>query len=139
MHTFYADSTADAQEVNENFTELSDRFDVQEDWHFVGEAGEPAFEDSWVNYGSPYENASYMKDSMGFVHVRGFVKSGTVGTSATIFTLPAGYRPSDRILMATQSNSALGRYDIDSDGKVIPHTGNTLWFSMANVIFRAEN
>jgi microcystin-dependent protein len=60
-------------------------------WHQVGGSGEPAFTNSWVNYGSPYGNLMFRKDPLGKVQLRGAVKNGTLGSS--IFTLPTGYRP----------------------------------------------
>lgn len=51
------------------------------------------FQNSWTNYGSGYDTAAYMKDSLGFVHIKGFIKSGTTSSSTPIFTLPVGYRP----------------------------------------------
>ena len=65
-----------------------------------------SFEHSWVNYGGSYGNAAYMKDAFGVVHLRGMIKSGTVGSSA--FTLPAGCRPPAQVLAVTISNSAIG-------------------------------
>lgn len=69
-----------------------------EPWHVVGDAGEPAFTNSWVNVTSPstYPPARFHRDALGRVHVEGAVKLGTTTTSA--FTLPAGYRPSHDLL-----------------------------------------
>jgi len=65
---------------------------VCEAWHEVGGVGEPAFENSWVNYdAATYQTAAFMKDPFGFVHLKGLVKSGTFDTA--IFSLPVGYRP----------------------------------------------
>src|SRR6185437_9150672 len=49
-------------------------------------------QNGWIAYGTEYYSAQYMKDPMGFVHIRGSIKNGTSG--AVAFTLPAGYRPS---------------------------------------------
>lgn len=61
-----------------------------EDWHYVGEAGEPAFENGWTAVGGGYF-AFRIRES-GVVDMQGAVENGTKGT--TIFTLPSGYRPS---------------------------------------------
>ena len=62
-----------------------------EPWHAVGGAGEPAFQNSWVNdtLGGPL---AFRKTPDGRVYVRGAIKSGTDGS--TVFVLPVGYRPS---------------------------------------------
>jgi len=64
---------------------------AEEDWHIVGGTGEPAFESSWVNFGSTDPVLKFKKDAYGWVHIEGTVKTGTVGVR--IFTLPAGYIP----------------------------------------------
>ena len=52
-----------------------------------------SFQNGWTNYGGlPQTQVSYMKDSMGFVHLQGVISGGT--NAATAFTLPAGYRSS---------------------------------------------
>ncbi|HET9667277.1 MAG TPA: hypothetical protein VFP09_10990, partial [Desertimonas sp.] len=48
------------------------------------------FTGTWVNFGGLTQATQYRKIG-DQVYVRGFVKSGTIGTSA--FTLPVGYRP----------------------------------------------
>jgi hypothetical protein len=58
---------------------------VQPPWNNV------SYVNSWTTFNASFEDAQYMKDTLGFVHVRGIVKDGTSGT--TVFTLPAGYRP----------------------------------------------
>jgi len=61
-----------------------------EAWHEIGAAGEPAFVNSWHNFGGGFSTAAFAKDSLGFVHLKGTI---TGGTAITAFTLPAGYRP----------------------------------------------
>lgn len=61
-----------------------------EDWHYVGEAGEPAFENSWANV-SGLPAMAYRIREAGVVDIVGVVDTGSSTTS--IFTLPADYRP----------------------------------------------
>lgn len=95
----------------------------------------PTFVNSWVNYGSPYENAGYFKDSLGMVHMRGLVKNGTVG--AAIFTLPAGYRPEQERIYATMGGGAFGEVRIQTTGIVLHMSGGNAYFSLAVPPFRA--
>jgi len=61
-------------------------------WHLVGSGGlEPAFQNGWTNYATGYATVAFMKDALGYVHMRGDAKPGTIAT--TMFTLPVGYRP----------------------------------------------
>jgi hypothetical protein len=96
----------------------------------------PTFQNSWVNYGESWNVAGYMKDSMGFVHLRGLVKSGTIGQC--IFTLPAGYRPQYEELQIVQTSpDTFGRLDITTAGCVQPTLGSNTWFSLDGITFRA--
>lgn len=105
-----------------------------EDWHEVGTTGEPAFQNSWVNYGGADATAAFYKDPFGRVHMRGLVKSGTV--PAVAFTLPVGYRPPKSEYFATVANSAFGALDVGSSGDIYIRTGSNVWFSI-NCSFRA--
>ena len=74
-------------------------------------------ENSWANYGASNEPASYYKDPFNVVHLRGHVDSGTL--NATIFTLPAGYRPSVTVLrVCHESATSAVRLRIGTDGTV---------------------
>jgi hypothetical protein len=70
--------------------------------HYVGATGEPAFQNSWVNYSSANQ-ARFRKFPDGRVRLAGYIKSG--GNSTVVFTLPAGYRPP-----ATAGDQALISY-----------------------------
>src|SRR5579859_6036782 len=63
-----------------------------QDFTVVGSQGAAPFTNSWVSWGAPYFPVGYWLDPLGFVHLRGTLKLGTVGSSA--FTLPPGLRPS---------------------------------------------
>src|SRR4051812_35523455 len=87
-------------------------------WHVVGAAGEPAFQNSWTNYGSGWATAGFRKDPLGKVRLRGLVKSGTL---ATVFKLPAGYWPPGHIAVASNTSGGLnipGYTEVDSTGNV---------------------
>ena len=61
-----------------------------EDWHYVGEAGEPAFATGWSNSTGNPKLAFRIRES-GVVDVAGVVDASSAG--ATVFTFPEGYRP----------------------------------------------
>lgn len=98
-------------------------FTSYQDWLFIGTTGRPPFTNSWVNYGPPYANASYMRLPDGFVQLHGVIKSGTLGSSA--FTLPPGFRPSAPTEFLVLSNGAAGRVTVGSDGTVTPVSPST--------------
>ena len=107
----------------------------QEDWHEVGAAGEPAFSNSWVNFGSNYTTCGFMKDTLGFVHLKGLVKNGTI--NQVIYVLPSGYRPATRDIYGVDSNGAHARLDVAEDGAVKPMAGSNAWVSLSGIIFKA--
>lgn len=97
----------------------------------------PALEHSWVNYGEGWLAARYVKDALGFVHLAGLIKSGEVNKSA--FILPAGYRPTEKLLFGTVSKEAVGEVEVDSVGGVTPISPSTnAWVSLNGITFLAE-
>jgi hypothetical protein len=110
-------------------------------WHTVG-TNTSLFENSWVNYGDTFSSASFIKDRFGVVHMRGLVKSGTLGT--TMFTLPSGFRPAKTDIYWQAGNTGAAyvssRVDVATGGTVIPHAtqaGNG-WLSLKGIYFKAE-
>lgn len=64
-------------------------------WHEIGADGEPAFEDSFVNYtgGSPGDTCAFRR-VLDRVYVKGLITGGSSpGNNTHIFTLPVEYRP----------------------------------------------
>lgn len=104
-----------------------------EAWNVIGAAGQPAFTNGWVNFGAPWGVAAFYKDPDGWVHLKGLIRSGTINTSA--FTLPAGYRPPYRWLMSVDSNTSQGTVVVQTDGTVIPSTGNIAYFQLFDISF----
>ena len=65
-----------------------------EAWHYVGETGEPAFENSWDNLGFSQPVLAFRKIG-NVVYIAGTIwEGGGAFSTDTIFTLPSGYRPS---------------------------------------------
>lgn len=94
----------------------------------------PTLAGSWANSGGSNQTAGYLKDPMGFVHLRGCVKSG----SGTIFTLPTGYRPSADILLGTYGDGAFAAVSITSAGVVALSVGAaTIALSLDSITFKA--
>lgn len=118
---------------------------VNDGWHNVGEAGEPAYQNGWVDYSAgtavgDYTGAGFKKIG-GVVHLRGLIKNGT---NATIFTLPVGYRPGldnhgrGHLLFDAMSNGQ-GRVDIYNDGEVRALSPTTsAWLTLNGISFPAE-
>lgn len=96
---------------------------------------------SWVDYGSTYQEPIIYKDSLGFVHMAGLIKNGTV--NSVFYTLPEEYRPAKRIQFpAYQAGNRIGAIVITPDGACdtsFPSGGSNGFFSLNNVVFMAES
>lgn len=104
----------------------------------VGDAGQPAFLNSWVNFGTTDAPAAFWRDPFGWIHLRGLIKNGTIGSTNAAFTLPPGFRPPLREVFPVISNGAIGRVDIEPDGDVIIAAGNNTYVSLAGIHFRTS-
>lgn len=97
----------------------------------------PTFQNSWVNFGSGWAAVGYCKDSLGFVHLKGLIKSGTVAYGTPMFTLPVGYRPAESEIFASVSNSVFGEIAVDSNGIVSAVNGSNSFFTLSGITFKA--
>ena len=124
-------------------------------WILVGATGAAAFQNSWTAYaGTPYGQPKYRRKN-GIVYLDGLFKGGTL--NSVLFTLPAGFRPNERLVMAsvmssintgaastgtahTHPNAQLaGRVDITPDGNFAQVGATTTAFlSMAGMSFIQE-
>lgn len=66
-----------------------------EAWHYVGDTDEPAFENSWDNAGVDQAALAFRIREGGAVDIEG-VLDGSAATLTTVFTLPEGYRPTNK-------------------------------------------
>jgi hypothetical protein len=97
-----------------------------EDWTDVS-----SFSNSWVNFGSIYQDARYRKLPDGTVHIQGLIKNGSIGSSYSAFTLPVGYRPAAALVIPTITNTGVGYFEVRSDGKVATVSGGNGYFSIS--------
>ena len=117
-------------------------------WHWVGDPGEPAYQNSWRWYGTnepTYGGARFRKLANGMVVCAGLIDSGAAGSTA--FTLPVGYRPDlNKVGGAADyifPNAAASAYQegirLNSNGELRPQvTGVSGWVSLSQVIFYAR-
>lgn len=95
-----------------------------DDWHLIGGSGEPAFQNSWVNAGGNNTVLRFKKDILGFVHVEGRIKDGTVGN--IIFTLPSGYQSDEALLFTSVGDGAFAwGYTLGNSSGDLYHGGGS--------------
>lgn len=94
----------------------------------------PTFNNSWTNFGSPWEPLRCYKDKWNVVHVSGMISAGTNAFGTTMFTLPVGYRPvTQRIYTGagfiSGTNDSFGSLVINTNGTVQIRVGSMLWIA----------
>jgi len=108
-------------------------------WHEIGTAGEPAFQNAWLNYDTTFNSAAFRKTVDGTVLLKGLIRSGT---PAAIFILPVGYRPLKQYLFIGWSVNSSARIDVLSGGTVLlvvyDTGGSNAFVSLDNIQFYAE-
>ena len=95
----------------------------------------PTLNSGFTGYSSPYGTIKYRKIG-NIVNIQGITNQAVANT--IVFTLPVGFRPERRLVLATMNDNQLGRLDIDQDGNVrqdmISSSG---WFSLNCTFFTA--
>jgi hypothetical protein len=68
----------------------------------------PTLLNGWVDYDTARRPIAYYKDSMGWVHVQGYIKNGVSTANSVIYRFPKGYEPESPIEVAAVSSSGAG-------------------------------
>ena len=99
------------------------------------------FENSWVDYGTPgWRGVQYRKVG-DEVQIRGLAARASDST-ATMFTLPTGFRPLQPELFPAYSNSGLVRIDVQVSGivaVVFGAAGYSLYVSLSPIRFSVKS
>ena len=88
-----------------------------DDWHAVGGAGEPAFQNGWGNLAG-FQPMEFKLTPFNEVKMRGFIQAGTTTNGTTLWTMPVGYRPINTIRLPTLPGTVSGYPQILSTGIV---------------------
>lgn len=101
---------------------------------------EPALSNGWTNLGAGFSSVAYLKDGLGYVHLRGVIKGGTATIGTGLLTLPAGFRPATHeMFVCADGNESGRRVDVESGGVVRLGTSvNNLHLSLCGITFKAE-
>jgi hypothetical protein len=120
-------------DIRRAFEQISKNWPPTDIVHLIGAAGEPAFQNGWVNFGGAGNaNASFYRQGER-VYLDGYIKNGTINTVA--FTLPAGYRPGGQQAFVSDT-TVFGVVLVNPNGDVIPQVGNNVIFTLSGFSFR---
>jgi hypothetical protein len=108
-------------------------------WHTVGNPGEPAFQNAWVNFDPSEQPLSFRKFPDGKVVVRGIIKNGSFAVACV--TLPVGYRPPKTVRFSVTANSGSNACDVRSDGTIVltQQTGGNAYDDLSVIEFDTES
>jgi hypothetical protein len=116
-----------------------------EPWHQVGAAGEPPLLDPFIQPSDGYASPGFYRDQNGRVWLKGTVAStnSSYTPNATIFVLPTGYRPSERLVVSTTATTVnpdggygQQRVAIEPDGRVTTGAPTGMYTSLDGVSLR---
>jgi hypothetical protein len=104
----------------------------------------------WGNWGGNNNPVAYMKDQLGFVHLRGVAKNISGSTLAggcgpldtgVVFQLPPGYRPANQERFADVNTDAFGFIDVLQTGIVCsdPSTTAAGYVTLDGITFRGAS
>lgn len=95
----------------------------------------PTLLNGWTNFGSGFQAARYRRLPSGQVEIQGLVRAGT-GPPQDIFTLPANYCPTSRLVFSTIANNAVARLDVVAATRMVRwEAGGTNAFLSLNCVF----
>jgi len=109
-------------------TAVNEKIDKIEPWKEVGVGSNPAFLNSWVNYGAGWDTAAFAKQSDGWVRMKGLIKNGTINSN--FFILPEEYRPPFLWGATVLANDVNQQITIQSNGAIIANAGTNAYISL---------
>ncbi len=88
--------------------------EAPEAFHTVGAAGQPPFQNGFVNFGGGFETAGFYRDRQCVIHLKGVIS----GESNIAFTLPTGFRPAESTFSAIPATAETGNLEVRTNGTV---------------------
>jgi hypothetical protein len=148
-NVFSPNTPARASEVNANFAAVKSAVDDSQSQidrltarlsalEGGGTWNDLPLENGWTNYGGGFQEAQYRLDATGTVHLRGLVRLDTVVAPSAISTLPPGFRPLKTELFALVATDALGRIDINAEGRVVFIFGKGTYVQLSGISFTVK-
>lgn len=102
----------------------------------IGATNAPAFQNSWVNFGTPYQDVGFYIDPFERVWLRGSMKNGTL--SVVAFNVPPEYRPANDLIYSSIDGTGTpsARVRVYANGNIVVTTGNTSQIGLDGISWR---
>lgn len=97
----------------------------------------PSLNLGWIGLGGGYKNPAYRKTRDGLVHIYGAMQRASSASDGVIFTLLAGYRPSEDLIFVCHSAGGAYRVNVQADGDVEVSGSNMFYSSFSGISFFA--
>mgnify|MGYP003327511990 CR=1 FL=1 len=95
----------------------------------------PTLNSGFTGYSDPYGTIKYRKIG-NIVNIQGITNEAVA--NSIVFTLPVGFRPERRLVLAAINANAIARLDIDQAGNVRQdYVASSSWFSLNCTFFTA--
>ena len=125
------DGTITGDDVDESTLNLTEAI------HFIPASGAGGFANGWGNDPDVTSPGGYWKDQTGIVHLRGIVGRLADMSGPTIFTLPAGYRPSTvELFPVATPTGVFAEIQVGTNGQVQAYSGTGSDVSLSGITFR---
>ncbi|WP_434352396.1 hypothetical protein [Trichococcus flocculiformis] len=95
----------------------------------------PTLTNGWIQKAG-FMPIGYMKDELGFVHIRGMVDGTGAVSGSTAFTLPVGYRPLSSTYCIGNGSGVFASVPIATDGTVKITSAQIGWVSLEGITFK---
>lgn len=98
-----------------------------------------SLQNSWTVFDSGHSQNRYRKAADGMVTLKGLIKNGNTNPGTVVATLPAGFRPSERLCFAALGGFGHARFDVLPNGQIIISSGaQSVFSSLDGISFMAE-
>lgn len=96
-------------------------------------------QNGWTTFDPGWSPLRYTKSADGVVSLKGLIKGGATYNGVIIGTLPAGYRPKERLLLSSVALDHHLRVDISANGVIDLDAGaEASWTSLDDITFIAD-
>lgn len=95
-----------------------------------------SYQNSWTTFSTSWNDAGYFTDSIGRIHTRGLIRSGTTNAGTPMVTVPTAIRPSEYSHLAQVNTDSFGHISYaPSAGALVAKNGNNGFVSLNSIYY----